>query len=116
MLRLQRGEPFVYINPGLAQHKGINDGDEVRVFNGIGQFYAQAKITPNVPDDQVLMEHAWEPYQFKNRQGLNDVVATLLQPLELVGDWGHLKFALFRWNANQLGNESSVDIERATHS
>jgi hypothetical protein len=36
-----------------------------------------------------------------------------LQPLELVGDWGHLKFTLWKWNANQLAHESSVDIERA---
>ncbi len=59
-----------------------------------------------------MMEHAWETYQFKGQKGLNDVVATLLQPLELVGNWGHLKFSLFRWNPNQLANESSVDIER----
>jgi hypothetical protein len=42
-------------------------------------------------------------------------VATLIQPLELVGDWGHLKFSLFRWNPNQLSNESGVDIERAEY-
>ncbi len=110
--RLQRGEPYVYISPRLAEEKGITSGDEVRVFNGIGEFFAQAKLVPGVRDDQVMMEHAWENFQFKDRKGLNDVVATLLQPLELVGNWGHLKFALFRWNPNQLANESSVDIER----
>ena len=59
-----------------------------------------------------MMEHGWEPYQYDQQKPLNDVTATLLQPLELVGDWGHLKFTLFKWNANQLAHESSVDVEK----
>ncbi len=113
MLRLQRGEPNVYLNPALAAEKGIADGDPVRVFNNVGEFYAQAKIVPTVRDDQVMMEHAWENHQFRERKGYNQAVATLIQPLELVGDWGHLRFSMFRWNPNQLANESAVDIERA---
>ena len=113
MMRLQRGEPYVSINPALANEKGIGDGDRVRVFNGLGEFFAQAKLVTAAREDQVLMEHAWEPYQMEARKGLNNVVATLLQPLELVGNWGHLRFQLFKWNPNQLANESSVDIEAA---
>ncbi len=113
MMRLQRGEPNVYISQAMADAKGVADGDQVRVFNALGEFYAQAKVTPTVRDNQVMMEHAWEPHQMRERKGLNNVVATLIQPLELVGDWGHLKFSLFRWNPNQLSNESGVDIERA---
>ncbi len=113
MMRQQRGEPNVYLNPELAKEKGIADGEQVRVFNNIGEFYAQAKIAPTVRDDQVMMEHAWEAHQFRERKGYNQAVATLIQPLELVGDWGHLKFSLFRWNPNQLANEGAVDIERA---
>lgn len=114
MMRLQRGEPNIYVSPELAKSKGIEDGDEVRVFNGLGEFFAQAKVAPTIRDDQIMMEHAWEPYQMRGRKGLNDVVATLIQPLELVGNWGHLKFSLFRWNPNQLSNESGVDIELAS--
>ena len=113
MMRLQRGEPNVYISPKLAASKQINDGDKVRVFNGLGEFFAQAKFYPSLPEDALMMEHGWEPYQFEQGKPLNDVTATLLQPLELVGDWGHLKFTLWKWNANQLAHESSVDIELA---
>ncbi len=113
MQRLQRGLPYVCISPALAKRKGIADGDPVRVFNSIGEFQATAKLLNGVRDDQVLMEHAWENYQFPGQKGLNDVVATLLQPLELVGNWGHLKFSLFRWNPNQLAHESGVDIAAA---
>jgi DMSO reductase family type II enzyme molybdopterin subunit len=113
MMRQQRGEPNVYISPGMAEAKGIKDGEQVRVFNGIGEFFAQAKVTPTVRSNQVMMEHGWEPYQMKERKGLNHVIATLIQPLELVGNWGHLKFNMYKWNPNQLSNESGVDIERA---
>lgn len=113
MLRLQRGEPHVYVNPALAASRGIEDGTTVRVFNDIGEFYAQAKFYPGCPPDALMMEHAWEPYQFKNMLGLNSVSAPMLQPLEMVGNWGHLKFEYFDFNPNQLAHTSGVDIERA---
>ncbi|MEH6471586.1 MAG: molybdopterin-dependent oxidoreductase [Halopseudomonas sp.] len=111
MMRQQRGEPFVYVNPALAKAKGITDGSQVRVFNGLGEFQAQAKLMPGIRDNQIMMEHAWERHQFKNGTGLNSIVATLLQPLETVGNWGHLKFSMFKWNPNSLANESGVGIE-----
>ena len=113
MMRMQRGEPHVCISPALASAKGIVNGGRVRVFNGIGEFHAQAKVMPGMRDDTVMMEHAWEQYQMEDGRYLNDVVTTLLQPLELVGNWGHLKFQFTRWNQNQVANESSVDIEAA---
>ncbi|MAG34375.1 MAG: dimethylsulfide dehydrogenase [Deltaproteobacteria bacterium] len=112
MLRLQRGEPAVHISPKLAASRGIRDGDLVRVFNGAGSFEAKAKFYPSAREDTLMFEHGWEPYQFSGNQELNNVVATLIQPLELVGNWGHLKFQFLRWNPNQLAHESSVDIER----
>jgi len=44
---------------------------------------------------------------------MNNTMATLIQPLELAGGWGHLGFKLFKFNANQLAHESSVDVEPA---
>ena len=111
MMRLQRGEPNIYINPNLAAAKGIKDGAQVRVFNEISDFYAQAKFYPSLPGDTIMMEHGWEPHQFPNWRPMNACMATLLQPLELVGGWGHLNFTLWHWNANQLAHENSVDIE-----
>lgn len=113
MVRLQRGEPHIYINPELARARGITDGGRVRVFNSIGEFFAQAKWYPGGRQDVIMMEHAWEPYQFKDFHGLNSVSAPLLQPLEMVGNWGHLRFEFFDFNPNQLAHASGVDIESA---
>lgn len=114
LLRLQRGEPNIYINPKLAAERGIRDGDRVKLFNANGEFFAQAKFYPSIPVDSIMMEHGWEPHQYIHRKPMNNSHATLLQPLELVGGWGHLQFIYAKWNANQVIHESSYDIALAT--
>ena len=44
LLRLQRGEPVVYLNDRDAAARGINDHDLVRVRNDLGAFVLRAKI------------------------------------------------------------------------
>lgn len=112
MLRLQRGVPHVYLNPADAKKRGIQDGDQVRVWNDVGDFTAMAKLHPSTRPGTLTMEHAWEPHQFKDRKGMDNPVAGGASPLELAGGWGHLKFGA-EWDANQLANESTVEIERA---
>ncbi len=113
MMRLQRGEPNIYISPKLAAKKNIADGSKVRIFNGIGEFYAQAKFYPSLPETSIMMEHGWEPHQYDQWKTMNNTMASLIQPLELAGGWGHLGFKLYKWNANQLAHESGVDVEPA---
>ena len=113
MLRLQRGEPNIYINPQLAAQRGIKDGERVRLFNANGDFFAQAKFYPSIPVNSIMMEHGWEPHQYIHKKPMNNSMATFLQPLELVGGWGHLGFKYAMWNANQLAHEGSYDIELA---
>jgi len=112
LLRLQRGEPHVWLNPKTAQDKGIGEGDAMRVFNDVGEFFARAKLMPAVPPGSVVMDHAWEPYQFRNKLGLNNAVAGLISPLELVDGWGHLSFNP-NWDGNMIAFESAVDVEKA---
>lgn len=111
LLRLQRGEPYVWLNPETARVRGIGEGDPVRVFNDVGDFQARAKLMPAIPPDALVMDHAWEPFQFRDRLGLNNPVAGLLSPLELVTGWGHLSFSP-NWDGNMLAFESSVEVEK----
>jgi len=111
LLRLQRGEPYVWLNPATARSRGLAEGDAVRVFNDVGEFHARAKLMPAVPPDALVMDHAWEPFQFRGRLGLNNVVAGLLSPLELVEGWGHLTFSP-NWDGNMIAFESAVDVEK----
>lgn len=112
LLRLQRGEPYIWINPGTARQRGLAEGDPVRVFNDVGEFFARVKLMSAVPPGAVVMDHAWEPFQFRERLGLNSVVAGMLSPLELVEGWGHLKFNP-NWDGNMIAFESSVEVEKS---
>ena len=109
--RLQRGMPYVCINPVTAGKRNIKDGDMVRVFNDIGEFKCMAKVTGKIPPDAIWTEHGWEDFQFEGGKGYNNVLAPSLTPLELVGMHGHLSFSSF-WDGNRIMGESSVEIEK----
>jgi steroid C-25 hydroxylase alpha subunit len=48
------------------QQKGIGDNDFIRVFNDYGDFLVRAKLSPCTRPDQLVIYHAWEPYQYPN--------------------------------------------------
>jgi complex iron-sulfur molybdoenzyme family reductase subunit alpha len=86
LLRLQRGKPFVIINPVVADLKGIKDADEAKIFNALGDFLVMIKISKSAPLDSIIIEHGWEAYMFKNLKGHNEVVSTSLNLLEMTND------------------------------
>jgi complex iron-sulfur molybdoenzyme family reductase subunit alpha len=110
--RLQRGRPYVMINPEVAKTKSIQDGDEVRMFNNLGETFLMAKVSASTPQDALVMEHGWEPFMYKNKVGHNALVGDMINLLELTDGWGHLKFGT-NWDGNQHAYEVSVDIEKA---
>src|SRR5512143_3348265 len=67
LLRLQRGRPCLMLNPAVARAKGIADGDEVRIWNDLGEARLVAKIAAGAPPDAVMLEHGWEPFQYRGK-------------------------------------------------
>jgi complex iron-sulfur molybdoenzyme family reductase subunit alpha len=112
LLRLQRGVPAVQVNRVVAEKKGVKDGDTIRIFNSLGEFYAMAKLSSSAPADGLVMEHGWEPYMYKFNKGHNEVVPTALNLLELADGWGHLKFGGL-WDGNQYAYDGAVNYEKA---
>ena len=110
--RLQRGVPYAMVNPEIAKIKGIKDGDEMRVFNVLGEFFIMAKISSSAPKDALVMEHGWEPNMFKNLKGHNEVVPTALNLLEMAEGWGHLNFGGL-WDGNQYAYDGAINFEKA---
>jgi len=110
--RLQRGVPYVAINPDIAEIKGIKDGEEIKIYNKLGEFYAMAKISTSAPHDGLVMEHGWEPYFFKHKKNHNVVQPMSLNLLEMADGWGHLKFGPM-WDGNQYAYDSTVNFEKA---
>ena len=112
LLRLQRGVPAIALNRKVAEAKGIKDGDTIRVFNNLGEFFAMAKLSSSSPADGLVMEHGWEPYMYKFNKGHNEVVPTSLNLLEMADGWGHLKFGGL-WDGNQYAYDGAVNYEKA---
>jgi DMSO reductase family type II enzyme molybdopterin subunit len=90
MLRLQRGEPCMWISVRDAADRGIEDGDRIEVGNDVGRFVTRAKVSAAVRPGQVIMYHAWENYQFEGGMGYRNVQASPINPLELVGNYPYL--------------------------
>ena len=64
LLRLQRGEPVIFVNPDDAKSRGIGDHDYAAVHNDVGEFVARVKLTPGIRPGQVHVYHAWLANQF----------------------------------------------------
>jgi complex iron-sulfur molybdoenzyme family reductase subunit alpha len=111
LLRLQRGKPCVLVNPEVAKARGIKDGEDVRLFNDLGEFVANVKLAVGAPPDCVVLEHGWEPFMYKNHKGHNTVVGDMINLLELSDGWGHLKFGT-NWDGNQHAYETTLDIAK----
>ena len=67
LLRTHRGRPHAVINTDDACQRGINDGDEIRVWNDMGEFFVAPKVAPGVSPGQVIVCNGWEPYMFRGR-------------------------------------------------
>ncbi len=112
MLRLQRGEPVMYMNDHDAQQRGIADHDRVRVFNDVGAFIVRVKTAPSVQPGQVIVYHAWEPYQFEGWRSAQEPVASPWKPLHLVGDYGQLHYRMFYAAPSHGPRGTTVDVQR----
>jgi len=60
LLRLQRGEPVMYMNGDDAHRRGLADHDRARVFNDTGAFVIRVKPSPPLQPGQVVIYHAVE--------------------------------------------------------
>ncbi len=112
LLRLQRGEPVVFVNQEVASQRGIADHELVRVWNDLSDFRARVKLSGTIRPDQVHIFHAWEPYQFHGQRSHQSLVPSPIKVTQLVGDYGHLHWTYGHYEPNQTDRDTRVDIER----
>ncbi|MBT4518447.1 MAG: molybdopterin-dependent oxidoreductase, partial [Halieaceae bacterium] len=115
--RLQRGEPVIFIGSGDAQKRGISDGDMLRVYNDIGEFEIQAKVSPSLKPRQVVVYHAWEPFQFNNEKSHQTLIPSPLNPVQLAGGYFHLQpMALMQQpGSTDRGTRVEIELRQPTH-
>ncbi|MBI3784484.1 MAG: molybdopterin-dependent oxidoreductase [Deltaproteobacteria bacterium] len=112
MLRLQRGEPLMYVSVVDAQARNIADGDLVEVRNDIDSFHIRAKTSPSVRPGQVIIYHAWENYQFRDGKGFQNLIPSPINPVELAGGEGHLRPIQICLQPSQNDRDTRVEIRR----
>jgi len=114
MLRLQRGEPLVYLHPDDARARGIENGDTVELVNDLAEIEAQAKIYPSSEPGTARMFFAWEKFQFPDRDNFNSLVPMNLKPTQLVQypeDTGeHLHFFPNYWGPTGVNSDVRIDV------
>ncbi len=113
LLRLQRGEPVMYVSPKDAEARGLKDHDLAWAQNDVGGFKARVKLAPGVQPGQVVMYHAWEPYQFEQWMCQQAVNPSPLKPLHLVGDYGQLHYRFALAQPSHISRAMTVDLTKA---
>jgi DMSO reductase family type II enzyme molybdopterin subunit len=112
MLRLQRGEPACFLSSTDCARRQVHDGDRVRVYNDAGSFEATAKIAPGVQPGEVIIYHAWEPYQFKDWKGQQEPVEAPWKPIHLAGGYGQIHYRMFYGSPGHAPRGAPVEVER----
>jgi hydrogenase assembly chaperone HypC/HupF len=113
MLKLHRGEPFAFINSSIAAERGIENGDFIRVFNDYGEFVVRAKPTGCVRPDQLVIYHAWEPYQYKNGMSYDGLLPGPPKGIHFAGGYRHFEYSLMTWTPSQSDRHTNIQFERA---
>jgi len=112
LLRLQRGQPSLWISHDDARARGIADNDTVRVRNDRGAFQVRARRSAAVPPGEAILYHAWEPLQFHDWHSEMTVIDSPFKPVHLVGDYGHLRNRVFESGPQHVPRHVPVEIER----
>ncbi|MDH3212616.1 MAG: molybdopterin-dependent oxidoreductase [Myxococcales bacterium] len=112
LLNLQRGEPVIFIGERDAEARGIRDGERVRVYNDVGSFEVQAKVAPTLRPEQVVVYHAWEPYQFRGGKSHQSLTPSPMNPIHLAGGYFQLQPTLLMGEPGCPDRGTRVEIER----
>ncbi len=112
LLQLQRGEAAAFIADADAAARGIADGDNIRLWNDVGEFRIRAKVAAAVRPGTVIVYHAWEDYQFGGATGYRNVLPSPLNPIELAGGYNHLRPVPASLQPGQSDRETRIDMEK----
>lgn len=112
MLRLQRGEPVMYMSSADAAARGIADGEVVKVWNDLDSFQVMVKLSPAMRPGQVTIYHAWENFQFRGGKGFQNLIPTPLNPVELAGGQFHLRPMIICLQPSHTDRDTRVEVAR----
>lgn len=114
LLRLQRGEPVVFMSQKDCQARGIADGDRVEVYNDRASFKPIVVASAAVKPGQLIVYHAWENFQFPGWKHFKSIMASALNPVELAGGYGHIRPGPGLFYPGLNDRETRVEVRNVT--
>jgi len=99
------------MNKEVAERMGIEDFEEVEVYNDSGLYRVRVKSSTLMRPNQVTIYHCWEPYQF-SKGHWNTVNPGTAKPLLLAGDYGHLTYVGRKWQPAVARRGARVNIRK----
>ena len=114
MLETHRGAPHVVINDQDAERLGIEDNEEIRIFNDLGEYFVPALISSSAQPGQVMMYNGFDPYQFTDWKSPNDAEPGMIKWLHLAGGYGHLKYWSMQWQPCPVMRNTHVGVEKVS--
>jgi len=115
LLRLQRGEPVCFMSPKDMADRGIADGDQVRLYNQSGAFVCNVKQMNGAQPGEVILYHAWEPYQSKGWKGQQEPVEAPWKAIHLAGGYGQLHYRMFYNAPGHSPRGAPIEVELVEH-
>jgi nitrate reductase alpha subunit len=113
LLRLQRGEPVVYLNPKDAQSLAIADGDWAELRNDYGKILMLVKHSTMVRPGVAYYFHAWEPHQFPEHKSYKWLTPGLSNPLHFAGGERQLNMSINFLQPGIFVQDTRVSIRRS---
>ena len=86
------------------------DGDIVRIENQRGDFECMVKTAASTAPGEVIVYHAWEPYQFKQWKGPTEPIESPWKALHLAGDYGQLHYRMFYGAPSHVPRGAPVEV------
>lgn len=114
ILETHRGHPFMFMNPDDACARGIEDDEDVRMCNDVSSMQIAVKVSPQVQPGQVIIYNGWEPYQFQQWKGAENVEPGMVKWLHLAGGYGHLRYRSIHWQPVPIDRAIHVDVQKIT--
>jgi anaerobic selenocysteine-containing dehydrogenase len=112
MLRLQRGEPCLFMSVEDARERGLSDWDRTEVFNDVGRFVVRVKISAAIRPGLLMHYHGWEDFQYEGGAGYRNVTPSPLNPLEMAGGYPYLAPQGYVRQPGMSDRDTRVEVRR----
>ena len=114
MLRLQRGEPVLLPRArGLRAARDPRRRPRARLQRRRRLRGDARSWRPASQPGEVIIYHAWEPYQFKDWRGQQEPVEAPWKAIHLAGGYGQLHYRMFYSSPGHAPRGAPVEVERA---